>query len=229
MESKTATPIDLVDAPRNALARKRQEDAWGQTEVNVRQQLHAREAAITHKDRVLESIRYHDICLLLLGALSNSHSILSKLNIDTLSHVAGYWFHGRQSRLLRAVARRKRRVLPPPASPSAPFRLFLRQRPLLPFEKMNDEYSVINSAREGRALIAHKGMLCRTGKRLNVSHMEYSFDHVFDGTASQDEVTNTCLEPLLDYSLLEGGESTLLLFGQTGTGKTYTQIGRAHV
>ena len=66
-------------------------------------------------------------------------------------------------------------------------------------------------------------MLSRTGKRLNVSHLEFMFDKVWAGTSTQKNVTDEAVEPLLNHALSdEGGHSTLLLFGQTGTGKTYT-------
>ena len=124
------TPEDLIDAPRNVQARKKQEDLWKETKVNVRQQLHAREAALAHKQRVVESISYYHVCQLLLHALTDSHSPFHKLNIDTLCEIAKFWFHGQQPKLLRAIRKRNSMQIGKAAPSNAAFRLFLRQRKL---------------------------------------------------------------------------------------------------
>lgn len=49
----------------------------------------------------------------------------------------------------------------------------------------------------------------------------YAFDHVFDTTATQEEVYTECVEPLVDATF-EGVNGTLLAYGQTGSGKTFT-------
>ncbi|KAM7019135.1 kinesin-like protein KIF27 [Tautogolabrus adspersus] len=49
----------------------------------------------------------------------------------------------------------------------------------------------------------------------------FSFDHAFGPTASQDEVYETCVQPLVEY-LLDGHNATVFCYGQTGSGKTYT-------
>ncbi|MED6239464.1 hypothetical protein ATANTOWER_006741 [Ataeniobius toweri] len=49
----------------------------------------------------------------------------------------------------------------------------------------------------------------------------FSFDHAFGPTASQDEVYESCVQPLVE-SLLDGYNATVFSYGQTGSGKTYT-------
>lgn len=44
-------------------------------------------------------------------------------------------------------------------------------------------------------------------------------------SADNQRVFKEAAEPLLDSALKEGGRSTLMFFGQTGTGKTYTARG----
>ena len=52
----------------------------------------------------------------------------------------------------------------------------------------------------------------------------FTFDYVFDLDSTQDEVYNmTAKTPVL--SMLEGYNSTIFAYGQTGTGKTYTMEG----
>uniref|UniRef100_A0A8C6MGN5 Kinesin motor domain-containing protein n=1 Tax=Nothobranchius furzeri TaxID=105023 RepID=A0A8C6MGN5_NOTFU len=49
----------------------------------------------------------------------------------------------------------------------------------------------------------------------------FSFDHAFGPTASQDEVYQSGVLPLVE-SLLDGYNATVFCYGQTGSGKTYT-------
>jgi len=52
----------------------------------------------------------------------------------------------------------------------------------------------------------------------------FSFDFVFDMDASQHEVYNKTAKPAVN-SILEGYNSTIFAYGQTGTGKTFTMEG----
>uniref|UniRef100_A0A3Q3BG24 Kinesin motor domain-containing protein n=1 Tax=Kryptolebias marmoratus TaxID=37003 RepID=A0A3Q3BG24_KRYMA len=49
----------------------------------------------------------------------------------------------------------------------------------------------------------------------------FAFDHAFGPTASQDEVYESGVRPLVE-SLLDGYNATVFCYGQTGSGKTYT-------
>ncbi|MEN2500174.1 MAG: hypothetical protein MHMPM18_004341 [Marteilia pararefringens] len=52
----------------------------------------------------------------------------------------------------------------------------------------------------------------------------YSFDEVFDHTATQSQVFERCARHVID-EVLEGYNCTLFAYGQTGTGKTFTMSG----
>lgn len=52
----------------------------------------------------------------------------------------------------------------------------------------------------------------------------FTFDHVFDMNSSQAEVYDTTAKPAVN-SILEGYNSTIFAYGQTGTGKTFTMEG----
>ncbi|KAM4616786.1 kinesin-like protein KIF27 [Polymixia lowei] len=54
----------------------------------------------------------------------------------------------------------------------------------------------------------------------------FSFNHAFGPTASQDEVYESCVQPLVE-SVVEGHNATVFAYGQTGSGKTYT-LGGGH-
>nr|XP_020458229.1 kinesin-like protein KIF27 isoform X2 [Monopterus albus] len=49
----------------------------------------------------------------------------------------------------------------------------------------------------------------------------FSFDHAFGPTDSQDDVYESCVQPLVE-SLVDGYNATVFCYGQTGSGKTYT-------
>jgi hypothetical protein len=52
----------------------------------------------------------------------------------------------------------------------------------------------------------------------------FTFDTVFDMDANQQEVYESTAKPAV-ISILEGYNSTIFAYGQTGTGKTYTMEG----
>ena len=52
----------------------------------------------------------------------------------------------------------------------------------------------------------------------------FTFDYVFDSESSQTEVYEQTAKPAV-FSILEGYNSTIFAYGQTGTGKTYTMEG----
>lgn len=52
----------------------------------------------------------------------------------------------------------------------------------------------------------------------------FSFDAVFDTDSSQVDIYNETARPIVD-KVLQGYNGTILAYGQTGTGKTYTMSG----
>ena len=55
---------------------------------------------------------------------------------------------------------------------------------------------------------------------------EFSFDHVFDESSSQEDVFQKVALPVVDQFLL-GYNGTVFAYGQTSSGKTYTMEGSA--
>lgn len=103
-------------------------------------------------------------------------------------------------------------------------KVVVRVRPLLP--------------REGLAKIAHVDKSqqivtvgdidgeVRTGtpaRRGSVA-LTFSFDHAYDEESTQAELYENTARPVLE-SCLQGYNATILAYGQTGTGKTYTMDG----
>ncbi len=52
----------------------------------------------------------------------------------------------------------------------------------------------------------------------------FTFDHVYDQNSTQENVYENTAKPAV-WSVLEGYNATILAYGQTGTGKTYTMEG----
>jgi hypothetical protein len=57
------------------------------------------------------------------------------------------------------------------------------------------------------------------------THYQHTFDRVFKLTSAQQEVCDYTIKPLYAHATAKGGGATLLFYGQTGTGKTYTLEG----
>ena len=65
-----------------------------------------------------------------------------------------------------------------------------------------------------------------TNKKNNqIKYQQFFFDHVFDKNTSQQEVYNKTTKPLLE-SIIEGFNATVFAYGATGSGKTYTMLGK---
>ena len=53
----------------------------------------------------------------------------------------------------------------------------------------------------------------------------YNFTKVFDMTDSTEVLFDKAMKPLLDYKILEGINSIFIVYGQSGSGKSFTLIG----
>ncbi|XP_062237805.1 kinesin-like protein KIF27 [Platichthys flesus] len=84
----------------------------------------------------------------------------------------------------------------------------LRVRPLLPNELIQNHKVCVRIVPDSAQVMVG-------------SDRVFSFDHAFGPTATQDEVYNSCVQPLVE-TLLRGDNATVFCFGQTGSGKTYT-------
>ncbi|KAK5909834.1 hypothetical protein CesoFtcFv8_003727 [Champsocephalus esox] len=87
-------------------------------------------------------------------------------------------------------------------------RVALRVRPLLPREVLHHHQVCVRVVPDSAQVMLGSDRL-------------FSFDHAFGPTASQDEVHESCVQPLVE-SLLDGYNATVFCYGQTGSGKTYT-------
>eukprot|EP00929_Paragymnodinium_shiwhaense_P054936 TRINITY_DN27540_c0_g1_i1.p1 TRINITY_DN27540_c0_g1~~TRINITY_DN27540_c0_g1_i1.p1 ORF type:complete len:660 (-),score=179.34 TRINITY_DN27540_c0_g1_i1:234-2213(-) len=103
----------------------------------------------------------------------------------------------------------------------ASIRVAVRKRPLLPYEEEHADLDVVEADQKLGSIICHDGRLARNGKRLVMEHRRYLCDDVFSEDASNAEVSQRSVAPLLRWAQ-RGRAATLLCYGQTGTGKTHT-------
>lgn len=91
-------------------------------------------------------------------------------------------------------------------------RVAVRIRSLLPKEVLHKHRVCVRAAPDNKQVIFGSEQL-------------FPFDYVFGPTVSQNEVYQSCVQPLVK-SLLDGYNATVFCYGQTGSGKTYTLGGR---
>eukprot|EP01083_Nonionella_stella_P274508 931846_1 len=53
----------------------------------------------------------------------------------------------------------------------------------------------------------------------------YNFTRVYDMTDNTMDLFNTGMKPLLDYKILQGINAIFIVYGQSGSGKSFTLIG----
>ncbi|KAL9544257.1 hypothetical protein MBANPS3_007717 [Mucor bainieri] len=95
------------------------------------------------------------------------------------------------------------------SSSSSSVRVAVRIRPLTENEKQHCHNNAIAFIPDNQQQIIVGG------------DRPFTFDYVYPPTASQQDVYNSCVIPLLN-KFMKGYNSTILAYGQTGSGKTYS-------
>lgn len=98
-------------------------------------------------------------------------------------------------------------------------RVVVRSRPMDKNELSTGALSAIQVDKINRAITVVK-----PNATANEPPKTYYFDNVFDGTSNQLDLYVDTARPIVD-KVLEGYNGTILAYGQTGTGKTYTMSG----
>ncbi|AFM99307.1 kinesin motor domain-containing protein [Encephalitozoon hellem ATCC 50504] len=75
---------------------------------------------------------------------------------------------------------------------------------------------------EGKDVIVHEERL-RVDLRPYVEHHKFRFDYSFDWDKKNIDVYRECVKDIVNH-VAAGGLGTVLAYGQTGTGKTYTML-----
>lgn len=90
-------------------------------------------------------------------------------------------------------------------------RVAVRIRPLLPREILHNHKVCLREVPGSSQVMLGSDRL-------------FSFDHTFGPATSQDEVYESCVQPLVE-TLVGGYNATVFCYGQTGSGKTHTLKG----
>ena len=99
------------------------------------------------------------------------------------------------------------------------FLVMARTRPLSEAEV--PLYESVSSEGANRSVVVHDGRVHRDGRTIYTNHSRFCLDEIFAPDSSDAAVYRAAAQPLL-RKCLKGGRSSLIFFGQTGTGKTYT-------
>jgi len=101
---------------------------------------------------------------------------------------------------------------------SSSIQVVVRLRPMNEKEKKHGTLPVVSASTKDKTVTVIKGHGSRQARTC------FSFDNVFTAFSSQEEVFEATLKPVIN-DVMQGYESTIFAYGQTGTGKTYTMEG----
>jgi hypothetical protein len=104
------------------------------------------------------------------------------------------------------------------------FRVFIRVRPPVPRELEGKKFINIVRVPQDHNSITICDVDTEDGRGSVYATQSYSFDFVFDQDARQREVYERSAHHAVQ-SVLQGYNATVMAYGQTGTGKTYTMEG----
>lgn len=203
-------------------ARLLQDESWCGAIADGRAHLSHREASKLHAERFKDSIVLYEVAECIVDLYNDKKSRFRKVSPELLRHV--FDFLCAQGQLVIAsIARRAHAQVDKSLIERSNLRLIVRKRPLLSFEKEAGEYDCIDamlSQKDGFVTL-HDGRLARNGRRLTLEHRTYMADAVVGETVSNESFVAEECARLLEHSR-GGGHATLIAFGQTGAGKTFT-------
>ncbi|KAL3811844.1 hypothetical protein ACHAXA_009203 [Cyclostephanos tholiformis] len=107
---------------------------------------------------------------------------------------------------------------PSGAGGGSAIQVVVRLRPMNDNEMKHGTLPVITAKTQEGSVTVIKG---KGRKQLKTT---YSFDNVFTGFSTQEEVFEATVKPVI-MDVMRGFESTVFAYGQTGTGKTHTMEG----
>ncbi len=208
----------LRDAPRNAEARARQEAAWDlQGKEDARRLLYEREVAARHAKLLAASINAFWRAEVLAQAHAQGVLPLPK---ETVALIGEFAEPSANLVVTEAINRRE-------GVTTWPSRLTGQAVATETIQKRRDGgvkiYARIKPEKglrvvertKGDAVVLHEAKLSRSHRTFACRHHRVQVDGVFERDVEK------VVDPLID-DVLRGDAATLLLFGQTGTGKTHT-------
>jgi hypothetical protein len=104
----------------------------------------------------------------------------------------------------------------PEVGRDAAVRVCIRKRPIFDYELENQEFDVITCVGQS-TLVVHDARMHPDMRRQFLHHHEFHFDNVFNENATNAQVYEAAALPLVRF-VMQGGYSTCLMYGQTGSG-----------
>ena len=202
-------------------SRLQQDAKWAEANIDARLNFSNRESSIVYSKELRAAIEYYHVIVMLHKALSSGRSHISKLGPELLRHIVDYAIAGQG--LLVTTLENYRKCQNTERN-QTPFKICVRKRPVLSFEREYGAYDIAYIPKNSNEIILHDGRLARNGRRLIMTHRKYRFDKIWDENTDNRQVCSFVIEPLLSW-IEKGMSATLLCYGQTGTGKTYTLLG----
>jgi kinesin family protein 2/24 len=223
--------FDLGEDVRDA-DRLLQDEKWQNATADGRVHLSHRENTFKHSLEFKQAIRnYYVITEDLFRSLSQKSCKFSKLDENMLRLIVDYAFPGGQGLLVELESDRlmaNKRLLAYideyGKENELPFRICVRSRPLHHFEMNSGAYNCLYAKPKESTIILHDGRLARNDRSLSMKHSHYVLDRVWNEEATNNDICIDEIEPLVKQ-IENGNNASLILFGQTGTGKTYTLVG----
>lgn len=114
-------------------------------------------------------------------------------------------------------------------------RVFIRQRPILPSDSQGAQGDLTVEAQNPASTLLEKHSgptqlladgTCTYYSAANKNTHGFKYDGCFDGPCPQQEVYERCAKPIVDSALL-GYSGTIVAYGPTNSGKTFTMRGVA--
>lgn len=123
----------------------------------------------------------------------------------------------------------------PEVNDDGSFKVFVRVRPLLPREILNGStFSIVDVKASNKTLLIYEYMNFEAvGVEEIREHLQnpkyyqihpFNYDFIFNEKSLQEEVYEIAAKKTIDYTI-KGYNSTVIAYGQTGTGKTFTMEG----
>jgi kinesin family protein 2/24 len=195
-----------------------QDELWQGAVQDGRAHLSHREASKAHASKYKSSISYFRVGEVLADCYNDvKNSRLSRLPPPLLRIVLDF-VCAQGACVIESLTRRERMI-----PPSSNFRLVVRKRPLLAHEVEQGEYDVCNTsvAPSGSTVVLHHGQLARNGRRLSMAHRSFRVDAALGDCVDNESFARRECSSILSH-VSGSGSATILAFGQTGTGKTYS-------
>jgi len=212
---------------------QQQEEQWKNAVQDGRKHISHREQAKLRAGEFQEAInQYHIIQFFIKELTYNSNddkkttTYFTLLNLETIRIIIDYALPGQgvllTSELMKFEPTNDKENIHSYGTDKFPFRLCARKRPLQEFELKENAFDCIDT--KNNSIIIHEGRLARNGRQLSMRHIQYTIDRVWDENVSNQELCSEEIDPLVNY-VFEANNATIICFGQTGTGKTYTLMG----